>query len=158
MGKRIEYCKYFTSDSLLCQLLREFRLWLGGQVELSCSFLYFIYFIRFYFIFCCLLKSRRSINFTGYGCESVSLIVLIILGVYKRVTALKKLNPSLKVLLSIGSVNADVFSTVAASEESRMNLARSSKLFLETYNFDGIDVDWEKPYAKDKVRVKKRKF
>lgn len=72
-------------------------------------------------------------------------------GVYKRVTSLKKINPDLKVLLSIGGVNAEIFSAVAASEEKRKNLAKSSKQFIETYNFDGIDVDWERPYAKDKV-------
>lgn len=73
-------------------------------------------------------------------------------GVYKRVVSLKKINTDLKVLLSIGSVKKEVFESVAASEESRKNLVTSSKYYLKTYNFDGIDLDWELPYAKDRVR------
>lgn len=65
--------------------------------------------------------------------------------------ALKNKNPKLKVVLSIGSVPAAVFSKVAAHEESRQNLVNSSKYFLKKYNFDGLDVDWEKPYTKDTV-------
>lgn len=63
-------------------------------------------------------------------------------------------------MLSIGGsgAQADTFSAVAASEEARRNLVNSSRVFLETYNFDGIDVDWEKPYAKDKVRTESLKF
>ncbi|XP_074037099.1 acidic mammalian chitinase isoform X2 [Leptinotarsa decemlineata] len=71
-------------------------------------------------------------------------------GVYKRVIALKKINPSLKVLLSIGDTNASIFSKVAANETSRKNLVESSKHFLKTYSFDGLDVDWELPNATDR--------
>lgn len=66
-------------------------------------------------------------------------------------TDLKKLNPNLKVLLSIGNIATDVFSTAASQNETRRTLAKSSRHFMETYNFDGIDVDWERPFAKDRV-------
>ncbi|KAG5872423.1 hypothetical protein JTB14_013668 [Gonioctena quinquepunctata] len=70
---------------------------------------------------------------------------------YKRVVALKKINPKLKVLLSIGSTNASIFSKVAAHENSRKALIESTKYFLETYSFDGVDVDWELPLENDRV-------
>lgn len=83
---------------------------------------------------------------------NVSYLHFFYTGIYKRVVSLKKINPDLKVLLSIGGVKREVFESVAASEETRKNLVESSKHYLETYNFDGIDVDWELPYEKDRVR------
>lgn len=75
-----------------------------------------------------------------------------VLDLYNRVTNLTAKNPSLKVLLSIGGVSASIFSAVAADEQKRKNFVNSSKQFIETYNFHGIDIDWEKPTANDSVR------
>ncbi|CAG9820362.1 unnamed protein product [Phaedon cochleariae] len=70
-------------------------------------------------------------------------------GFYKRTVALKERNPQLKVLLSVGDTAAAVFSKVAASNVTRRRLVESTVHFLETYSFDGLDVDWEKPTPDD---------
>ncbi|XP_072379774.1 chitotriosidase-1-like [Diabrotica undecimpunctata] len=69
---------------------------------------------------------------------------------YERTINLKKNNPNLKVLLSIGDTQAQVFSTVAADPTKRQALVSSSLNFVKTYGFDGIDIDWEIPEGKDK--------
>ncbi|KAG5872424.1 hypothetical protein JTB14_013669, partial [Gonioctena quinquepunctata] len=69
---------------------------------------------------------------------------------YKRVVALKKINPKLKVLLSIGDTDESIFAKVAADDDTRKNLIKSTENFLKTYSFDGLDVDWELPRAKDR--------
>ncbi|XP_018576269.1 probable chitinase 10 [Anoplophora glabripennis] len=70
-------------------------------------------------------------------------------GMYYRVTNLTAKNPSLKVLLSIESFSANLFPSVAADANKRKNFVTSSKEFIETYNFHGLDIDWEKPTAND---------
>ncbi|XP_063918544.1 acidic mammalian chitinase-like [Zophobas morio] len=72
-------------------------------------------------------------------------------GGLKRVSALKEVNPNLKVLLSIGGASADtgVFTTVAGTPELQQAMAQSAIEFFETYNFDGLDVDWEYPRGGD---------
>ena len=64
---------------------------------------------------------------------------------------MKAINPDLKVLISVGGAAADtgVFSTIAASPEKREALAANAIEFFETYNFDGLDVDWEYPGGGD---------
>ncbi|CAH0550884.1 unnamed protein product [Brassicogethes aeneus] len=61
---------------------------------------------------------------------------------FKRVSALKSINPDLKVLFSIAS---PIFTEVASNETKRELLANSAKEFLKTFNYDGIDLDWEFP-------------
>ncbi|MEL1253577.1 glycoside hydrolase family 18 protein [Flavobacterium sp. DGU38] len=59
---------------------------------------------------------------------------------------LKKQNPHLKVLYSIGGwVWSDQFSNIAAYAESREKFAKSAVKLMKTYGFDGIDIDWEFP-------------
>lgn len=59
---------------------------------------------------------------------------------------LKKQNPRLKVLYSIGGwVWSDQFSTIAAYAVSREKFAKSAVQLMKSYGFDGIDVDWEFP-------------
>lgn len=58
----------------------------------------------------------------------------------------RKINPDLKVLISLGGWGgcetcSDVFST----EEGRTEFASSVKDILEKYNAQGIDLDWEYP-------------
>ncbi|KAL1123354.1 hypothetical protein AAG570_002439 [Ranatra chinensis] len=66
--------------------------------------------------------------------------------VYSRVIGLKLLNPSLKVLLSVGGPS-DIggFETVVLSDQSRTKFVNDSLCFIEKYGFDGLDIDWEFP-------------
>lgn len=65
----------------------------------------------------------------------------------KKVLALKKTNPELKVLLMVGGWGeaADGFSMMARSEKGRADFCKSVKEKLDTYGMDGIDIDWEYP-------------
>ncbi len=63
-----------------------------------------------------------------------------------KLVALKKVNPNLKVLYSIGGwVWSDKFSHVAAYRETREQFAISSVKLMKKHGFDGIDLDWEYP-------------
>lgn len=60
---------------------------------------------------------------------------------------LKRFNPNLKVLISIAgwSTGDSKFSRMASSAARRQKFIKSVAKFLDTYNFDGIDLDWEFP-------------
>ncbi|XP_052133171.1 acidic mammalian chitinase-like isoform X9 [Frankliniella occidentalis] len=66
---------------------------------------------------------------------------------YNRFLALKKKNPDLKVLISVGGWNQGSysFSTVANSDQLRKTFAKNVLKFVTQYGFDGFDVDWEYP-------------
>ncbi|XP_060081984.1 uncharacterized protein LOC132561275 [Ylistrum balloti] len=68
-------------------------------------------------------------------------------GLYEHVTDLKKINPKLKVLLSVGGWNAGgkPFSDLAATAAGRKEFATTSVTFLRKRHFDGLDIDWEFP-------------
>lgn len=63
----------------------------------------------------------------------------------KKMVELKKQNPDLKVLLSIGGWGAGNFSEMAASEENRKGFCESCMSYVNKYGLDGIDLDWEYP-------------
>ena len=76
---------------------------------------------------------------------------------YKRVTYLKKHDPDLKVFIAIGGwtyndpgPTATTFSDLAASEENQKAFFKSLIRFMSTYDFDGLDLDWEYPVADDR--------
>jgi chitinase len=59
---------------------------------------------------------------------------------------LKKINPDLKVLVAVGGWTwSGNFSDAALTEHSRRTFAVSAAAFVETYDLDGIDIDWEYP-------------
>lgn len=59
---------------------------------------------------------------------------------------LKKQNPTLKVLYSVGGwVWSDQFSTMAAFQDSRKKFADSCVELMLKHGFDGVDLDWEYP-------------
>jgi len=60
-------------------------------------------------------------------------------------TGLRKVNPNLKVVVSIGGWGADYFSDVALAEATRQRMADSVAAFIEKYDVDGVDLDWEYP-------------
>ena len=60
--------------------------------------------------------------------------------------ALRKENPSLQVLISVGGwLWSGNFSDMALTAQSRSRFIESVVTFLEQYKIDGLDVDWEFP-------------
>ena len=68
-------------------------------------------------------------------------------GTYNQINnVLKAEHPHLKTLISVGGWTWSArFSDVAATEASRFVFAESCIEFIRTYNFDGVDIDWEYP-------------
>jgi chitinase len=62
-----------------------------------------------------------------------------------RLVALKKTNPRLKVIVSVGGWMADGFSDAALTDASRTLFAESALELLRKFSADGIDIDWEYP-------------
>ena len=63
-----------------------------------------------------------------------------------KLHALKKINLDLKVLVAVGGWSwSGNFSDAALTERSRRKFAVSAAAFVETYDLDGIDIDWEYP-------------
>ena len=58
---------------------------------------------------------------------------------------LRKANPSLRILISVGGWGAGGFSSMAKSEDTRKKFALSCLDAIKRYHLDGIDVDWEYP-------------
>ncbi|HCL6627557.1 TPA: glycoside hydrolase family 18 protein [Citrobacter amalonaticus] len=58
---------------------------------------------------------------------------------------LRKQNPRLKVLLSVGGWGARGFSGAAATPETRAVFIQSAMEIVQKYGLDGIDLDWEYP-------------
>ncbi len=78
---------------------------------------------------------------------------------YPQVQALKKINPQLRTLLSIGGWSFNdpndpngmgqytyrLFSQMVASQANRTQFINSAISYAHQYGFDGIDIDWEYP-------------
>ncbi|KAK3866777.1 hypothetical protein Pcinc_027713 [Petrolisthes cinctipes] len=66
--------------------------------------------------------------------------------VYKDAISLKKQNPNLKVLLSVGGALASSgFSELVRDPKAVESFSKNTVKFLQSYGFDGIDLDWEFP-------------
>jgi chitinase len=63
----------------------------------------------------------------------------------RALLALRKKNPELKIIVSVGGWMAEGFSDAASSDASRDAFARSAAQFLGEHALDGIDLDWEYP-------------
>jgi chitinase len=64
----------------------------------------------------------------------------------RALAALKKVNPELKVLVSVGGWGwSGNFSDAALTDSSRNRFAASAARFVRDYGLDGIDLDWEYP-------------
>lgn len=61
------------------------------------------------------------------------------------VAQLRKWNPDLRIVLSVGGWGAGGFSTMAFTAEGRQRFARSCRETVDRWNLDGIDIDWEYP-------------
>jgi chitinase len=65
---------------------------------------------------------------------------------FATLTALRKRNPKLKVLVSVGGwLWSGNFSDVALTPQSRTVFIESVLDFLKRYDLDGLDIDWEYP-------------
>ncbi|KAM7224443.1 family 18 glycosyl hydrolase [Rhypophila decipiens] len=76
---------------------------------------------------------------------------------YLRLTKLKKRDPDLKIFIAIGGWTFNdegptmrTFSDIARSETNQKAFFNSLASFMSTYGFDGVDIDWEYPGAKDR--------
>lgn len=63
----------------------------------------------------------------------------------KEIVALKKQNPELSVLLSIGGWGSGRFSEMAANDKFRKAFAKDCQRVVKQFGLDGIDIDWEYP-------------
>lgn len=63
----------------------------------------------------------------------------------REIVALKKKNPNLKVLLSIGGWTSGNFSEMAADSRLRKAFAEDCAARMREFGLDGIDIDWEYP-------------
>ncbi|KAF1291106.1 glycoside hydrolase family 18 protein [Candidatus Enterococcus leclercqii] len=61
------------------------------------------------------------------------------------VNELKQEHPHLRSCISIGGWSADGFSDGVATAENRHELIENLIAYMERYDFDGIDLDWEYP-------------
>ncbi|HEY8783350.1 MAG TPA: glycoside hydrolase family 18 protein [Mucilaginibacter sp.] len=65
---------------------------------------------------------------------------------FRHLNLLKKQNPSLKILISIGGWTwSGKFSDAVLSDTSRQGFAASAVSIIKKYDMDGIDIDWEYP-------------
>ncbi|HBM9260300.1 TPA: glycoside hydrolase family 18 protein [Citrobacter freundii] len=62
-----------------------------------------------------------------------------------KIPQLRKQNPNLKVLLSVGGWGARGFSGAAATKDTRAVFIQSAQEIIAQYGLDGIDLDWEYP-------------
>jgi len=62
-----------------------------------------------------------------------------------QLQALKKANPRLKLIISVGGWQAEGFSDAALTDSSRRTFALSVVKLLHDYAADGVDLDWEYP-------------
>ncbi len=66
----------------------------------------------------------------------------------RQIVALKKENPNLRVMLSVGGWGSGNFSEMAASDKLRKSFAKDCLKAVEEFGLDGIDIDWEYPTQK----------
>jgi len=76
---------------------------------------------------------------------------------FRKLNSLKKINPELKILFSVGGWGwSDFFSDAVLTESSRRTFARSNAAIVEDYDLDGVDIDWEYPGMRGQDNVFRR--
>ncbi|KAF3345678.1 hypothetical protein VdG2_05914 [Verticillium dahliae VDG2] len=67
-------------------------------------------------------------------------------GCLAALAKLKRSNPHLKTLVSIGGGTGSAqFPAMAANPQARETFARAIRAFVEQHELDGVDIDWEHP-------------
>lgn len=65
---------------------------------------------------------------------------------FRKLNALKKINPDLKIIISIGGwAWSENFSDAVLTESSRLKFAKTSVDIVRQFDLDGVDIDWEYP-------------
>jgi chitinase len=65
---------------------------------------------------------------------------------FRKLNTLKKINPDLKLLISLGGWSwSENFSDAVLTESSRKKFARSCVDIVDRFHLDGVDIDWEYP-------------
>lgn len=65
---------------------------------------------------------------------------------FRNLNLLKKINPDLKIMISIGGWTwSGNFSDAVLTPSSRQKFAKSSVAIVRDYELDGVDIDWEYP-------------
>ncbi|SHE71667.1 chitinase [Pedobacter caeni] len=65
---------------------------------------------------------------------------------FRKLLLLKKKNPALKILISIGGwAWSENFSDAVLTESSRAEFASTAVDIIRKYHLDGVDIDWEYP-------------
>lgn len=64
---------------------------------------------------------------------------------FRALPALRKRNPRLRILASVGGWGATGFSELAETHEGRRRFAASAVRLMEARGLDGLDLDWEYP-------------
>ncbi|XP_033753351.1 probable chitinase 10 [Pecten maximus] len=79
---------------------------------------------------------------------------------YRRVVALKTVQPRLNVLLAIGGWTHSIraFSDMVATPDGILTFARNAERYLRNHNFDGLDLDWEFPGSRGSKSIDKFRF
>lgn len=73
---------------------------------------------------------------------------------FRNLNTLKRRNPDLKILISIGGwAWSENFSDAVLSDTARVAFAASAVDIVRTYQLDGIDIDWEYPGMKGEDNV-----
>ena len=65
---------------------------------------------------------------------------------FRKLNGLKKINPDLQILISIGGwAWSENFSDAVLTDTARAAFARSAVDIMHQYELDGVDIDWEYP-------------
>uniref|UniRef100_A0A0P5GMF6 chitinase n=1 Tax=Daphnia magna TaxID=35525 RepID=A0A0P5GMF6_9CRUS len=81
-------------------------------------------------------------------------------GAFLRFTGLKRQNPNLKALIAIGGWNegSEKYSKMVSDPAKRATFLNSVVSFIQKYNFDGLDFDWEYPASRGGVPADKENY
>ncbi|KAK1699992.1 hypothetical protein BDP55DRAFT_213442 [Colletotrichum godetiae] len=136
MARRIGYYESWATTRP-CDVVQPEDLQLTGMTHLNFAFSFF---------------DPTTFQITPMDANAASLL--------SRFTALKSKQPGLQVWLSVGgwSFNdatntpntQNAFSDMAGSAANRRAFINSLLNFMQTYGFDGVDLDWEYPVADDR--------